>query len=666
MGVISSRIRRHRRTRLAAEMACTWTPRRMFPLGQEQGGVYYPDNPDALLRRRNWLTYSSQFDNAAWVRVRILSVTANADGVGDLVVPTTANSTHAIVQSPVVPGVPAAMTVRAKAGGYNWVAIQLGSTGAAYVNVSTGTAGSTTSGYSISTPVSAGSGYYDFTVSRTDPNVTSAYIFVANADGGASFTGDGTSGIYIARAHLDTYTTTPSAYQEVTDWTDDYMAAVGHLVTQYQDAAGTTPVTKVTDPVGLTLDRRFGGARGAELATNTTIAGLPAGGGTRSYSTGATVVSGRTYEIAATVTDYSGTSVVGFGTGASGTLGSIQSISANGTIRAIRQATANGLIELFTLTSNTCNFSNVSVRELPGNHRIQATSGSRKTLSARVNLLLATATMSTQNVTTVATSYKLSFTGTGTVTLSGTSTAGPLVGTGANDRVSLTFTPTAGTLTLTVSGSVTLADLRTADDAAKSIPAYQRVNTATDYDTDGFPHYWLYDGTDDSDATASTVDGSASDKVTVIAGVTKNSDAAGAVIAEHTASALANNGGFYVIGPAGTAQADYGVGSRGTSTAAASTSLIFASPNSSVVTMNGDIGADILTCRVNGTQRATSATDQGTGNYANATTYWGRRGGASAPFNGREYATILRFGPMSDSERNQAERWVAQRMGVTI
>jgi hypothetical protein len=94
-------------------------------------------------------------------------------------------------------------------------------------------------------------------------------------------------------------------------------------------------------------------------------------------------------------------------------------------------------------------------------------------VKAEENLLLNSATMVTQNVTTRAEAYTLSFTGTGTVTLSGTSTAGPLVGTGATDRVVLTFTPTAGTLTLTVSGSVTLAQL----EARSSATAYTPTTT---------------------------------------------------------------------------------------------------------------------------------------------------------------------------------------------
>jgi hypothetical protein len=89
---------------------------------------------------------------------------------------------------------------------------------------------------------------------------------------------------------------------------------------------------------------------------------------------------------------------------------------------------------------------------------------------ARTNLLLNSATLSTQSVTVAAAANTLSFYGTGTVTLTGVSTAGPLVGTGANNRVSLTFTPTAGVLVLTVSGSVTNAQLEAGAFATSYIP----------------------------------------------------------------------------------------------------------------------------------------------------------------------------------------------------
>jgi hypothetical protein len=100
---------------------------------------------------------------------------------------------------------------------------------------------------------------------------------------------------------------------------------------------------------------------------------------------------------------------------------------------------------------------------------------------AATNFLLnTTVPLVTQNVTTAATPHMLSFMGTGTITLSGTSTAGPLVGTGANNRVSLYFTPTAGTLTVTVTGTVNIAQLEQQNNIVTSfVPTYGATVTRT-------------------------------------------------------------------------------------------------------------------------------------------------------------------------------------------
>jgi hypothetical protein len=87
----------------------------------------------------------------------------------------------------------------------------------------------------------------------------------------------------------------------------------------------------------------------------------------------------------------------------------------------------------------------------------------------RTNLLLNSATFVTQTVTVTGNPHTISFTGTGTVVITGTG-SGTLVGTGAANRVSLSFTATAGALILTGTGTVTLAQLETGDIATDYIP----------------------------------------------------------------------------------------------------------------------------------------------------------------------------------------------------
>jgi len=90
--------------------------------------------------------------------------------------------------------------------------------------------------------------------------------------------------------------------------------------------------------------------------------------------------------------------------------------------------------------------------------------------TARTNLLLNSATLGTQSATVTAAATTLSFYGTGSIAYSGVAT-GTLVGAGAfPQRASVTFTPTAGSLTLTVTGSVLNAQLETGGFASSWIP----------------------------------------------------------------------------------------------------------------------------------------------------------------------------------------------------
>jgi len=88
----------------------------------------------------------------------------------------------------------------------------------------------------------------------------------------------------------------------------------------------------------------------------------------------------------------------------------------------------------------------------------------------RTNLVLNSATLITQSVTVTGVAHTLSFYGTGTVVISGTGT-GTLVGSGAfPTRSTLTFTPTVGVVILTVTGTVTQAQLEAGAFATSYIP----------------------------------------------------------------------------------------------------------------------------------------------------------------------------------------------------
>ncbi len=88
----------------------------------------------------------------------------------------------------------------------------------------------------------------------------------------------------------------------------------------------------------------------------------------------------------------------------------------------------------------------------------------------RTNLVFPSDALTTQTRTVTAVAHTLSFYGTGTVVLSGVHSA-TVVGTGAYPtRTTLTFTPTAGSLTLTVTGSVTQAQLEVGSFATSYIP----------------------------------------------------------------------------------------------------------------------------------------------------------------------------------------------------
>lgn len=98
--------------------------------------------------------------------------------------------------------------------------------------------------------------------------------------------------------------------------------------------------------------------------------------------------------------------------------------------------------------------------------------------AAATQLLHGTNSIATQTETVTAQAYTLQFRGTGSIALTGAHTA-TLSGTGANDLVSLTFTPSAGTLTLTPSGTVDYPQLEVGNIPTSYIPNTAGSGTVT-------------------------------------------------------------------------------------------------------------------------------------------------------------------------------------------
>jgi hypothetical protein len=305
-----------------------------------------------------------------------------------------------------------------------------------------------------------------------------------------------------------------------------------------------------------------------------------------------------------------------------------------------------------------------------GNNATQATAASRPTygvvpLGGRRNILLATDTMATQTRAVTAAAHTLAFTGTGTVTLTGVSTAGPLVGTGVSNRVSLTFTPTAGNLTLTVSGSVTLAQLELGSTAT----AYQKVTTAFDVTEAGVQSlaYLSFDGVDDFMLTGTITPGV--DKAQIFAGVRKLSDATVGFIAEMSVTVASNNGSFSIAMPRQSGEASVVSDLRGSSGAFRYYTGV-AAPISLVVSALYDIGgstvAEELLLRNNGAaQSGTSGGPAGTGNFLAYPLYIARRAGTSFPLNGQIYSLITRFGAnLTAGQITDTETWVNGKTGA--
>ena len=210
-------------------------------------------------QRTNLLTYSEQFDNAAWAKVRS-TITANAATAPDgtttadkIVEDTTASSTHPVYQGSTgfAAGVTATASVFLKAGERTFVSIgsPASATGTG-VNLTTGelvdvnVPGWTNAATRSVTDIGGGwyRVYYSFTTVGSDALSDALRIFPNNGTT-TSYTGDGTSGLYVWGAQLEVGSF-PTSYikteaSQVTRSADDLSITGTNFTDFYNQSEGT-------------------------------------------------------------------------------------------------------------------------------------------------------------------------------------------------------------------------------------------------------------------------------------------------------------------------------------------------------------------------------------------------------------------------------------------
>lgn len=180
-------------------------------------------------------------------------------------------------------------------------------------------------------------------------------------------------------------------------------------------------------------------------------------------------------------------------------------------------------------------------------------------------------------------------------------------------------------------------------------------------------YYLAFDGTDDFLVT-NNINFTATDKVSLFAGMrslTANNLYPTIAMFTPAPNWFANNGAFVLAQSKNPAS--YNVGSRGSSQASTTSNTVYTTPTSNVLSAKLQISSDLLVLRVDGKLSASSASDQGVGNYGNYPLYIGRDfATGNYAFSGHLYSLIGIGRLTTDSETITLEKAIAKNTGVTL
>lgn len=255
-------------------------------------------------QRTNLLTYSEQFDNAAWTKGRIsvaVNVFISPDGTltaDKLVEDTTVSNTHFITQTKNATSNTMTFSCYAKAAERTRFQLQAyeattpASPVSALFDLSTGTVVSSTGNTTSAYMVPVGNGWYRCVATGTAALVSTTWNIRLASGSDAFYTGDGTSGLYIWGAQLEqgsfptSYIPTTSA--QVTRSTDVATMTGTNFSDWYRQDEGT--FTTISSTIARTeTDKRIISVNNGTTSNNI---GLHYGGSSGGIFTSVIVASG--------------------------------------------------------------------------------------------------------------------------------------------------------------------------------------------------------------------------------------------------------------------------------------------------------------------------------------------------------------------------------------
>lgn len=199
-----------------------------------QVGTFLLGDPNAVSPqgsaavRRNLLLYTQQFENAYWTKAR---ATATADTTtapdttltADSLIETATLGTHLTSRAfSYVAGITYTFSIYVKRNGVRNVRLDFGGgafggTSAGTFDLATGTVSSTLGG-TVAAISDVGDGWFRCSITKTSTNSTSVstIVYLVSGASSTSYTGDGTSGLFLWGAQLE-QSSSPTAYQSVAD-----------------------------------------------------------------------------------------------------------------------------------------------------------------------------------------------------------------------------------------------------------------------------------------------------------------------------------------------------------------------------------------------------------------------------------------------------------------